>query len=419
MIAFLLEGIKWIVWAGLFVFIFNASEGLHLSLEGADKVIRINPVLFLVLIVIAVLVFLFLYQGLKKTVRFVLSLSKVNTQKQRQQVVAHYDAAIQCLFEGRYQKCLQHAQQAAILMDSMNDSDWTERRILFKLASARASLLDKKFDEAERILEEKILQRPSADVARCLIGAQIALERKQPEKALEHLDYLEKHQGLHRQAYQLQLRALQRVGHWKKVHETVQAMLKRDFIEPIAASHLERLAVAHQIRNCDPHPKALQQLWNQLSDEQQQHPELLREWLERSHDIEDGESLVWLFKGIDRALKYQWNDTLWSAYAFHPAHPAQRALLHGETWLEVYRDNTHLLRDLGILCTQLKLWGKARSYLEAARSIQPEKDTMKALFELYKAEDNQEEARQLIQELIMQEMNQPVPSTLLQKYQTE
>jgi HemY protein len=348
-----------------------------------------------------------------------LSPNKVNTQKQRQQVIAHYDATIQCLFEGRYQKSLQHAQQAAILMDSMNDSDWTERRILFKLASARANLLDKKFDEAEHILEEKILQRPSADVARCLIGAQIALERKQPEKALEHLDYLEKHQGLHRQAYQLQLRALQRVGNWKKVHETVQAMLKRDFIEPIAASHLERLALAHQIRDCEPHPKALHQLWNHLSDEQQQHPELLREWLERSRDIEDGESLIWLFKGIDHALKYQWNDALWSAYAFHPAQPAQRALLHGEASLERYRDNTHLLRDLGILCTQLELWGKAQSYLEAARSIQPEKETMRALFGLYKAENNEEAAHNLIQELIMQEMNQSIPSSLLHKHKPE
>jgi HemY protein len=391
---------RWIVYAALFVLAFKLSEPIHLSITVAQTTLHLNA-LFALLLTFGV--FWMLIRLNDKLRRF-LQPRAPDTLKQRQQIIAHYEAAVQCVFEGRYQKSLQHAQQGEKLLDNLPNQDWTDRRTLFRLIAARATVLDRQFEQAEQLLEDPLLQRPLADVARCLMGAQVALERKQPTKALELLDYLESSQGLHRQAYQLKLRALQRAGEWSRVNQTVQTMLKRDFIEPIAALHLQRVAAAHLIRECPLQPKALLALWNNLPDTLQQHPDLLQEWLERTQSLSNFQDIAWLFKAIEETLDTQWDNTLWMAYAAHPAHSPSHALSHGERWLLKQPQNTMLLYGLGLLCTRMQLWGKAQSYLEAALSISPDKNTLHALIRLYLAEQNNEAAEALIQKTVEEEL---------------
>jgi HemY protein len=221
---------------------------------------------------------------------------------------------------------------------------------------------------------------------------------------LEYLDYLEKHQGLHRQAYQLKLRALQRAGQWARINETLEMMQRRGFIESVAATHLERVAAVHRVRECEAYPKSLQALWNGLPETLQQHPDLLREYLERAESINEFDGIAWLFKAVERSLDQQWDDALWMAYALHPAQSPQHALSYAENWLTQYPTNTQLLYGLGIICQHMKLWGKARSYLEAAQSIHSDRTITYALINLFQAEGRPEEAQTLLLKTVENEL---------------
>ncbi|MES2206924.1 MAG: hypothetical protein V4525_09035 [Pseudomonadota bacterium] len=391
---------RWILGATLLVIALKLAENIHISIETAGKVIHINAMLFLLIVLPGIWIL-----GLvMRLLRYFFKQRIPDTRRQHQQILANYEAAVQCVFEGRYQKALQHVEQGEHIITTLNERDWIDRRILFKLIAARACLLDRKLEQAEQLVEDPLLQRPAADTARCLIGAQVALERKQPEKALEYLDYLEKHQGLHRQAYQLKLRALQRAGQWARINETIEMMQRRGFIESVAATHLERVAAVHRVRECEAHPKSLQALWNGLPEMLQQHPDLLREYLDRADTITEFDSIVWLFKAVERSLDQQWDDALWMAYALHPAQFSQRALSHAETWLTQHPTNTQLLYGLGLICQRLKLWGKARSYLEAAQSIYSDRKITYALINLFKAEGHPEEAEALLMKTLQSEL---------------
>ena len=82
------------------------------------------------------------------------------------------------------------------------------------------------------------------------------------------------------------------------------------------------------------------------------------------------------------ALKKQWDVDLVYIYGLIEASDKDRQLATAETWLKGHENNPVLLLSLGRLCKRNKLWGKARSYLNASLGIKPHSDTYKELGQL-------------------------------------
>jgi len=64
-----------------------------------------------------------------------------------------------------------------------------------------------------------------------------------------------------------------------------------------------------------------------------------------------------------------------------------RRLDEAESWLTKYPRNSILLRVLGTLCREAKIWGKAESYLRASVAIRDSVQARLQLAKVYEATD--------------------------------
>lgn len=93
-----------------------------------------------------------------------------------------------------------------------------------------------------------------------------------------------------------------------------------------------------------------------------------------AHD--DAESVV------RDVVKRSWDDQLIYIYGLIESGDPDRQLATAESWLKGNENNPVLLLTLGRLCMRNKLWGKARSYLDASIGVQARSDTYKELGQL-------------------------------------
>lgn len=82
------------------------------------------------------------------------------------------------------------------------------------------------------------------------------------------------------------------------------------------------------------------------------------------------------------AIKRDWDIDLVYLYGLNETNDPDKQLASAEGWLKGHESNPVLLLTLGRLCVRNKLWGKARSYLEASINIQPRSDSYKELGQL-------------------------------------
>lgn len=85
---------------------------------------------------------------------------------------------------------------------------------------------------------------------------------------------------------------------------------------------------------------------------------------------------------IRETMKRQWDPQLVYIYGLVQASDTDRQLATAEGWLKGRENDAVLLLTLGRLCKRNKLWGKARSYLDASIGIQARSDSYKELGQL-------------------------------------
>lgn len=91
-------------------------------------------------------------------------------------------------------------------------------------------------------------------------------------------------------------------------------------------------------------------------------------------------------------LRHDWDGPLVQLYGELHSHDGVSRLATIEQWLAEYGERSELLVTAGRVCLQNKLWGKARSYLEAAVRLTPSPTTYRELARLCEQTQNPEEA---------------------------
>ena len=77
---------------------------------------------------------------------------------------------------------------------------------------------------------------------------------------------------------------------------------------------------------------------------------------------------------IRTALKKDWDVKLVELYGLALGADVSKQINTAETWLRTHQSEPALLLSLSRLCLAHKLWGKARSYLEASLAIKSNPD---------------------------------------------
>ncbi len=209
--------------------------------------------------------------------------------------------------------------------------------------------------------------------ARLITEAEFALEERRFDDARGALLQFAASEGRHIAALRLSLRAEQGLGNWREVARLVRQLEKHQALSAEQAAPIRGRAVREALRDLRDDPAGLMRYWRELDEADRAEPALALETaraLIAAGDCREAQRV------IEDALDEHWDAALLLAYGEcgKPGEPAGDVLgriAQAEKWLQRMPRDGDLLLTLGRLCRQQQLWGKARSYLEAALAIAP------------------------------------------------
>jgi HemY protein len=209
--------------------------------------------------------------------------------------------------------------------------------------------------------------------ARLMTEAEFALEDRRFDDARAALQQFAALEGRHIAAMRLSVRAEQGLGNWREVARLVRQLEKHQALTADQAAPIRSRAVREALRGLRDDPVGLMRYWRELDEAERAEPALALETaraLMVANDCREAQRV------IEDALAEHWDAALVLAYG-ECGKPGEAAgdvlgrIAQAEKWLQRMPRDSSLLLTLGRLCLQQQLWGKARSYLEAALAIAP------------------------------------------------
>ncbi len=284
-----------------------------------------------------------------------------------------------------------------------------------RLSDGLVSLVEGRHGEAERDLN-RAARYPSVRGPALLAAAEAAERHGESTRALETLDQAA--QETPRAARVLRARLLRRAGRAAEATallapeadsgaltpagwiEFAEASLETGdtrnalrAIEPLqksgelgtrAMAELESRVVAAYIAGT-PDGASLSAAWSQLPKGQRRLPAVVDAYAR--HAARHGQTMAAMDE-IETALRREWSPTLVATYGVMGAEDIDQRLRKAEAWIDTHPNDAALLTAVGRMCVRVRLWGKARPYLERALAIAPSADAWEALGDVYVGEDH-------------------------------
>ncbi|MBB3226141.1 HemY protein [Luteibacter sp. Sphag1AF] len=289
-----------------------------------------------------------------------------------------------------------------------------------RLADGLVLLIEGRHGEAERDLN-RAARYPSVRGPALLAAAEAAERHGETTRALETLDQAA--QETPRAARILRARLLRRSGRgaealallspeadsgaltpagWVEFIEAslwagdargasraLDPLQKSGELGPRAFADIEARVIAAQIEQT-PDGASLAALWAQLPKGQRRLPLAIDAYARRAASF--GQSMAAMDE-LESALRREWSPLLITTYGSLGSEDIEGRLRRAESWVDAHPNDAALLTALGRMCVRVRLWGKARPWLERAIAIEPTPAAWEALGDVYVGEGNAEMAQ--------------------------
>ncbi len=252
--------------------------------------------------------------------------------------------------------------------------------LLGYIAAARAAQALSQHARRDEYLYKASHGEPTSSVAVGIAQAELQLGEAQKEQALATLVQLRAQVPSHAYVLSLLARLYEDLGDWKRLIDLIPALKQHKVVDAATADALEALALSALLgRAAAGDDAALKLQWEAVPRAKRTVPRILGTYAElllaRGRDAE-------LEPLLRAALDSRWDDKLGELYGRVKSPDAARQLQSAEAWLEARHGNAVLLLGLGRICIANRLWGKARSYLEASLGRSPSVEAYGVLADL-------------------------------------
>ena len=262
------------------------------------------------------------------------------------------------------------ARGERLLGRSAHDSD---KPILHYLGAARAAQEQGATDRRDRWLELAGEQKDEGEPAVLLTLAQMQVADGQFARALDTLRELEDVVSDQPRALALQAQASAALEDWSKVLAVVPRLRKLRALPADAIDALEVRAQANALAGAAKgDAERVRAMWRALGRDLTGRIELQRAYAKALMDAGDARGAEDV---IRQALKTEWDPELVQRYGELDSGDPQKQLKRVEEWLPAHPEDAALLLAAARLSMRNELWGKARSYLEASLSLNPNVQT--------------------------------------------
>lgn len=321
--------------------------------------------LFLLLCAVGFFVIYLLARAVSHTLALPRAVAEFRKRRQQDKAAQALRDAWRLLQEGRYGHAMRCAEKAR--------SDDAASGMLALAGWRAAHALRDAGRTAEWAARVRSHDSAGLQAARLMTEAEFALEERRFDDARDALHAFSAREGRHIAALRLSLRAEQGLGNWREVARLVRQLEKHQALTAEQAAPIRGRAVREALRSLREDPPRLMRYWRELDDSDRAEPALALETaraLMAAGDCREAQRV------IEDALDERWDATLVLAYgeccrAGELAGDVLGRIAQAEKWLQNLPRDGALLLTLGRLCRQQQLWGKARSYLEAALAIAP------------------------------------------------
>jgi HemY protein len=296
-----------------------------------------------------------LVRGLSNLLTVPASLRDWRSQRQIQRARRSLTKGLIALAEGNWQaaekELLRHAEQSDMPMINY-------------LASARVAQeqgAEERRDQYLRLAHESM---PAADLAVGLIQAELHMRHQQMEQALATLNHLRNLAPKHQQVLKMLAQVLQELKDWDALVELLPTLRKQ---KTLPSGELYALEVRLQVHLLNQAAAKggegpLRHVWENMSRTLQRQPELVALYARLQIGTGRCEEMEQLLR---ESLEQEWDEGLIGLYGQLGSAEPLKLLTQAEHWLQQRPRDPALLLALGRLALRGRLWGKARTYLEA------------------------------------------------------
>jgi HemY protein len=267
-------------------------------------------------------------------------------------------------------------QAEKLLVISAKNSPTVE---LSFMAAARAAISQNKIEQAFSYLDEaeNNTDNPlTVDLTRCELWIKIA----DYEHAIDLLNRILKSYPNNPRALHLMMQATQSAGQWKRLSEILPKVEKLEIINHDKARLLSEQSIEQQLNSANSEPELLT-VWNNLNKHQKLEFKNIYAFSQTGLKLGMNKQVA---KLTEETLNKSFSDDLliiWSRLYIDSNDKIKTA----ERWLKKHPNNAGLLKVLGQLCLQNKLWGKAQTSLQKSLEINADNETYRLMAQYFDA----------------------------------
>ena len=270
----------------------------------------------------------------------------------------------------------------------------SENPLVDYLSAARAAQKQWRDEERDQFLALAHQSLPEANMAVGLTQAELQLAHGQLEQSLATLVRLRQSQPGHAYILNLLMQVYQRLGAWGDLASLLPELRKRKVLERDRYQEFEREVHAKLLNLAinSGSQKRLLTFWQELPKNLREVDDFLVPYCRSLVEYgmhKEAEALV------RDALKRRWSAALVHVYGIIEGPQPDKQMAFAEGLLKGHDRDAVLLLTLGRLCLHNRLWGKARSYLEASLSQSPRGETYRELATLLEQLGEEDAARDL------------------------
>lgn len=328
---------------------------------------------------------LYLFRALIGLLRLPAVLMRMSERRRAERARDSFEDGLLKLLEGHWQRAeIELVRRAA---------DHSASHLNY-LAAARAAQRMGSAERRDHYLELAARDAPEIAFATGLTQAELQSERGEYALAKATALKLRESDPAHPYPIELLAESHHALGEWAELHGLLTLTEKLASPPPARRRELLLKALFERMRVAidDARLDGLKQLWQQTPNELRSDPALRLQYvsgLARLNAHAEASEL------ISRVLASEWDADLARLYGqLHAADPLGQ-LASIESWLNQYGEKPELLITAGRACRANKLWGKARSYLEAVIRTNPTPAAYLELATLCEQTQNLEEAAKL------------------------
>jgi HemY protein len=335
----------------------------------------------IIALVIIFVVLLFLLRLGKTANGIVLGLRKYFTNRRQRKARARTTTGLYDLVEGKWKSAERNLIKAAL---------YSDMPMINYLAAALMAQKQNAYDRAENYLRHAQNAPSSRYFAVGLTQARLQIINKKWEEALATLQALHQKNPKNKLILELLQKVCIEVGEWHMLRDLVPALRKHHVLPMPEINQLEQ-KVWRELLTRSINDKRTEIVWQQMPRYLHRNQAILAiycSYLITANLHDEAEALIKL------SLRKNLDKKLLDLYSSITSDKPLRKLARAEEWLEKNPQDAHLLLSLGQICKNLKLWGKARHYLEMSAKLAP---TPEVFYELGKIMVAQNDSRAAIE----------------------